>query len=215
MAIFAKFCEAGAMSGTQLNTGANSSTELQGLDATSQAATNRTTLNPISPDKGAKHNKSAIAESKDVDEIKEIDKMLERVEELEDQLKRESEEGDVKIVKDVETPTHEQVTRHEATHTPYKRWCKECNKGLAMRDKHGRKKKREIKKVPDTETSENGQTTYIFDYMTMDSVDEEKAPATMVMVNHEDGDIFAYGAAGKGIHFACEGDRERHRQLWH
>ena len=124
MAIFAKFCEAGAMSGTQLNTGANSSTELQGLDATSQAATNRTTLNPISPDRGAKHNKSAIAESKDVDEIKEIDKMLERVEELEEQLKRESEEADVKIVKDVETPTQEQVRRHEATHTPYKRWCK-------------------------------------------------------------------------------------------
>jgi hypothetical protein len=37
------------MSGTQLNTGANSSTELQGLDANSQAATNRTTLNPKVP----------------------------------------------------------------------------------------------------------------------------------------------------------------------
>ena len=187
------------MSGTQFNAGDDSSTELQGLDATEHEATNRTTLSPISPNKGAKHSKSATTEDKDVDEIKEIDKMLERVEELEEQLKREGEEADVKIVKDVDTPTQEQIKRHEVTHTPYKRWCKECNKGLATRDKHGRKRKKKSTKVQDTEAAENGQTKYSFDYMTMDSVDEEKAPATLVMVNHEDGGIFAYGTVGKGI----------------
>ena len=108
------------MSGTQLNNGANSSTELQGLDATSHEATNRTTLSPISPNRGAKHNKSAKAESKDVDEINGIDKVFERVEEFEEQFKREGEEADVKIVKDVDTPTQEQIKRHEVTHTPYK-----------------------------------------------------------------------------------------------
>ena len=76
MAIIAKFCEAGAMSGTQFNTGDDSSTELQGLDATEHEATNRTTLSPISPNKGAEHSKRATTEDKDVDEIKEIDKML-------------------------------------------------------------------------------------------------------------------------------------------
>ena len=112
------------MSGTQLNAGADSSTELQGLDATEHAATNRTTLSPISPNRGAKHSKSATTEDKDVDEIKDIDKMLERVEELEEQLKREGEEADVTIAKDVDTPTQDQIKRHDATHTPYKRWCK-------------------------------------------------------------------------------------------
>ena len=37
------------------------------------------------------------------------------------------------------------------------------------------------------------------DYMTMDSIGEEKAPATMVVVNHEDGGIFSYATEGKGI----------------
>ena len=104
MAIIAKFCEAGAMSGTKLDTGANSSTELQGLDATSHEATNRTTLKPISPDRGST-------------EIDEIDKLLERVEELEEQLEREGNEPEVKVVQDVERPTQEQIDRHEATHT--------------------------------------------------------------------------------------------------
>ncbi len=157
MAIIAKFCAAGAMSGTLLNTGANSSTELQGVDATSHEATNRTTLSPISPNKGAEHSKRATTEDKDVDEVKEIDKMLERVEELEEQLKRDSEEADVKILKGVDTPTQEQTKRHEATHTPYKRWCNDCNKGLATRDTHGRNRKKKSTNVHGAETSENGQ----------------------------------------------------------
>jgi hypothetical protein len=199
MANFAKCCKAGAMSRTELNTGTSPRAELQGLDATNVEATNQATLSPISPNEVSNHDNDAKPEGKDADEINEIDKMLERVEELEEQFEREGEEADVKVVKDVDTPTQEQIKRHEATHTPYRRWCKECNKGLAIRDKHGRKKRRKNKNVPDTETLETGQTKYSIDYMTMDSVDEGKAPASMVMVNHEDGGIFAYGTVGKGI----------------
>jgi hypothetical protein len=37
------------------------------------------------------------------------------------------------------------------------------------------------------------------DYMTMNSIDGEKAPAPLVMVNHEDGGIFSYATTGTGI----------------
>ena len=33
----------------------------------------------------------------------------------------------------------------------------------------------------------------------MDSLGEEKAPATMAVVKHEDGGIFAYATTGKGV----------------
>ena len=159
------------MSRTELNTGTSSIAELRGLDATNVEATNQATLSPISPNEVANHNNDAKPEGKDADEINEIDKMLERVGELEEQFEREGEEADVKIVKDVDTPTQYQIKRHEATHTPHRRWCKEFNKGLAIRDKHGRNKRRKNKNAPDTETLESGQTKYSIDYMTMGSVD--------------------------------------------
>ena len=37
------------------------------------------------------------------------------------------------------------------------------------------------------------------DYMTMDSTTEEKAQATLAMVNHDDGSICSYATLGKGI----------------
>ena len=55
--------------------------------------------------------------------------------------------------------------------------------------------------VPDTEPPREagGPVKYSIDYMRMDSHDQEKSRATMVMVNHEDGGIFAYATPGKGI----------------
>ena len=44
---------------------------------------------------------------------------------------------------------------------------------------------------------------FSIDYMRMNSEDSEKSRATMVMVNHEDGGVFAYATPGKGI----QGDR--------
>ena len=200
MAIFAKFCEAGAMSRTKLKTGTSSRAELQGLDATDIEATNRTTLSPISPNGSPNHVDDKGTDKEGADEVDEIDKLLERVEELEEQLEREGKESEVKVVQDVETPTQEQIDRHEATHTPYRRWCKECNKGLAIRDKHAKKKKVPNRnKIPDTEEAKNGQVKFSMDYMTMDSIGGDKAPASLVLVNHEDGGIFSYGTVGKGI----------------
>ncbi len=83
----------------------------------------------------------------------------------------------------METPTHEHIDCHEATRTPYKRWCNECNQGLAVRDQHSKKKKtkagtRGNAHVPDTEEPKDGQTKYSMDHMTMDSFDAEKAPSS-------------------------------------
>ena len=171
---------------SEVRTGCRHSySELQGLDnTTSEVAPVRATPSPIRPSNGA------IDEN---DEMKEIDKLIERMEDLEKQLAREEASEDVPRVADVETPTQEQIDRHELTHTPYRRWCKACNQGLAIRDKHQKSKRNRAlqRTVPDTETSKDGQTKYSMDYMTMDSINEEKAPATLVMVNHEDGGIFS------------------------
>ena len=130
----------------------------------------------------------------------EIDKVLERVEELYEQLTKEDDGVEVPTATGVETPTQEQLERHEATHTSYKRWCRHCNAGLAARDAHKDKKTQNINKhrkikprkfgeagVPDTEAPKDGQTKSSMDYMTMDrKAGGSKVPATVVMVNHED-----------------------------
>lgn len=118
------------------------------------------------------------------------------------------------VATDVEQPIRKQIDRHEAKHTPYKKWCRHCNEGLAVRDanqntskaKREKYKARKLREadVPDTEGAKEGQTTPSIDYMTMGGKeDETNAPATMVMVNREDGGLFAYATTGKGI----QGDR--------
>ena len=198
----AEFCEAGTLNDHASTGNRHSHHELQGLnDTTSEVAPVRATQSPIGPSNTKNDEESEVIDENE--EIEEIDKLLERVEELEKQLAREEEGEVIPQVADVETPTQAQIDQHELTHTPYRRWCKACNKGLAIRDKHQkskRKKKSTLRRnVPDTEAPENGQTKYSMDYMTMDSINEEKAPATLVMVNHEDGGIFAYATLGKGI----------------
>ena len=141
-----------------------------------------------------------------------IEELENRVEELERQLTREENEADVPLVSRPEVPTREQVEQHNATHATYKAWCKHCVRGLATRDKHVTKKMKGKKykrtkigqvDVPDTEEPRNGVTKYSIDYMRMDSQDDKKSTSTMVMVNHEDGGIYAYATPGKGI----QGDR--------
>jgi len=57
--------------------------------------------------------------------------------------------------------------------------------------------------VPDIEEKKGGVTKYIIDYMRMGSHAGDTATSTMVMVNHEDGGIYAYATPGTGI----QGDR--------
>ena len=45
-------------------------------------------------------------------------------------------EADVHIIKGVDTPTQDQIDRHEGAHTPHKPWCRHCSRGLAMGDPH-------------------------------------------------------------------------------
>ena len=50
------------------------------------------------------------------------------LEEGEVSVEEESEEDtpDLKHVKDVGSPSAEQVERHRVTHLPYRSWCKQC-----------------------------------------------------------------------------------------
>ena len=64
----------------------SSTTELQGLDVVPGSETNSAALNPVSPNTNESRSDAAIeAEG----EVKEIEQLEARVEELEDQLKRE------------------------------------------------------------------------------------------------------------------------------
>ena len=83
-----------------------------------------------------------------------------------------------------------------------------------MRDAHANNAKKNRKQlkarkfdeagVPDAEEAKEGQPKVSMDYMTMGSNDDEtNVPATLVMVNHEDGGVFAYATTGNGT----QGDR--------
>ena len=45
----------------------------------------------------------------------------------EEQFTREDADVNVPVVKDGTTPKQEGIDRREATHTPCKKWCKECS----------------------------------------------------------------------------------------
>ena len=156
----------------------------------------------------AKEQESAKDAQSEKETFETIDELENRIEELERQLTREEDEDPVPLVKRPEMPTQEEVDRHNTTHATFKPWCKHCVRGLAMRDKHVTKKMKGKRykrtkmgqvDVPETEEPKDGVTKYSIDYMRMDSKDGEKATSTLVMVNHEDGGIYAYATPGKGI----------------
>ena len=143
------------------------------------------------------------------EEIEEIEELEKRVENMERQLEREEAEPETAVISRPLMPTKEQVERHNASgHAQFRNWCKHCVRGLATRDRHisKRNKKGKVKTsrsgeadVPDVECKSDGLSKFSIDYMRMDSKDEDKSRATMVMVNHEDGGVFAYATPGKGI----------------
>ena len=133
----------------------SSTTELRELDVVPSLETKPAALSPVSPSINQDHSDVAMeAEG----EVKEIEQLEARVEELEDQLKREEKSQDVPVVADVKQPTQAEVDRHNATHTPAKPWCRACNKGAAIRDKHKRKAERRHKgkRINCTEAPEAG-----------------------------------------------------------
>ena len=75
-------------------------------------------------------NKAIKHESDDIDETH---RLFGSVGGLEQQRAREEGSVGTPIAHALETPTREQIVRHESTHTPYTRWCKHCDQGLAMR----------------------------------------------------------------------------------
>ena len=108
-------------------------------------ATHRTPLGPVSPRTSASSTTGNKGKTNEPEEADDIDKLPERAGELGKQLTREESQANVPLVKDVETPTQGQIDRHEATHTPYRKPCKQCNQGLVMGDQNGDKSKSNIK----------------------------------------------------------------------
>ena len=103
-------------------------TGLQGLYATNCTASNSTTLGPISLGSSCNHSAGDAAKTKEPTEVEEIEGLLGRVEESEKQPTREAGNGETTpLSTDVEGPTKEQRAMHEATPTPYRKMCKQCN----------------------------------------------------------------------------------------
>ena len=88
---------------------------------------------------------TAVAFQK-IQDVDEIDRLSGTVEQFEKQLTGEEEDVENPLVKDVETPTQEPIDRYDATHTPYKRWCRHCNDGLAVGGQHRDKEHKKMNK---------------------------------------------------------------------
>ena len=118
---------------------------LQGLDADNDGktskkalprnngASNPTTLGIVSPDDSASSTLHDNAKTKESEEVRSIEGLFGRAEELEKQPTREYYDIDVPLGKDVGAPTQDQTDRQVAAHKPYKKWCKQGSQGLAMR----------------------------------------------------------------------------------
>ena len=112
----AKFCQAWSTVSQSNREGRHSSsTELQGLDTVFEKEFSPTTLGPVSHKSKSKSDEQTQAEVKD--EVEEIERLEERVAELEKQLEREKAEERVPTVADVEGPSQAEIDRHEVTHT--------------------------------------------------------------------------------------------------
>ena len=60
-------------------------------------------------------------------------------------------------------------------------------------------KNRRTGTIPDIEKAKGWATKFSMDYMTMDGLYEETAPAFLVIFDDGDGRIFSHGTVGKGI----------------
>ena len=101
------------------------------------------------------------------------------------------EENKVPTLKVPATPTEAEWLEHQVTHTPPKAWCKHCSMGRGMRRAHG-------VNVPDIEKRENGPKTISIDYTYLNDEDGNKDHPQMVMVDHNNGRVFAYTVPRKG-----------------
>ena len=99
-------------------------------------------------------------------------------------------EAGTPAVRNADAPSEAEVGKHVASgHANFRRWCPDCQKGLAMRKPHRTKTKEQYNRnkdgeidVAETEEAKSGWTTFSIDYMVVDDDSEEKAGATMVMV---------------------------------
>ena len=103
------------------------------------------------------------------------------------------EEGRKAVIRrGVEGPTKKEREEHEATHCPYRSWCRHCVRGRGRNSPHFKKKGEE-------EEQEGKVARVSMDYFFM-SVDEEKASSNpiIVMIDESSGSVYARGTGKKG-----------------
>ena len=106
----------------------------------------------------------------------------------------ETEEGrKAKVKRGPEGPTKKERQEHEATHCPYRSWCRRCVRGRGRNSPHFKKKEPE-------DDSENKVARVSMDYFFM-SVEDEKASSNpiIVMIDEGSGSVYARGTGRKGV----------------
>ena len=98
---------------------------------------------------------------------------------------RTTEAHDVKLKKSPMLPSSEDVDKHDATHFPYRDWCKICVAAMGREDAHRRHR--------DTKDEETGLPTVSMDYELL----EEKITA-LVVKDNESGSTLCYDCTAKG-----------------
>ena len=103
--------------------------------------------------------------------------------------RREAAQG-AKILKTPVQPTPKEIAEHEATHLPYRPWCKYCVQGKAMNRKHNASKR--------LQTEKDGVPQIVMDYMFMSNKDKDKVSPILVIKDMKSKSIFAHAVSRKG-----------------
>ena len=143
--------------------------------------------NPLGNEGGVVSGQETQAGTEELkNKIKELEEVL-----MEHWEYNEHREGDsVPTLKVPANPTEKERLEHEVTHTPPTPWCKHCVMGRGVRRPH-------FTNVPGTEEAE-GPNKLSIDYMYLNNDEGLKDQPQMVMVDHNNGRVFAYIGPKKG-----------------
>ena len=113
------------------------------------------------------------------------------------------EKHEVPIIKTPSKPTKQEWERHQATHTPFEPWCKHCLAARAVRSHHPSKGRKALF-APDVEKGVDGPIKISIDYMYLHELlgklqMEEHNPPQLVMINHNNGRVWAYRVPNNGV----------------
>ena len=120
-------------------------------------------------------------------------KELEPGQEEEAEESQEEEAEEPKVRKAPKGPSKEERAKHEATHLPFREWCKHCVRGRGKNTPHKKQKEKE-------EENTSKVSRVIMDYFFM-SQEEEKASENplVVMLEEDSGNRYMRAVGRKGL----------------